>query len=76
LWQAQTPQMFRYGLLARAYAAHEAAGATDDALVVERLAARGVCATPRLVMGSRANIKITWPEDFALAEAILAAQWR
>jgi 2-C-methyl-D-erythritol 4-phosphate cytidylyltransferase len=30
---------------------------------------------PRLVRGSRANLKITWPEDFALAEAILAAQW-
>jgi len=74
LWQAQTPQMFRYGLLARAYAEHDAEGATDDALVVERLAARGVCAMPRLVAGSRANIKITWPEDFALAEAILAAQ--
>jgi len=74
LWQAQTPQMFRYGLLARAYAEHDADGATDDALVVERLAARGVCAMPRLVTGSRANIKITWPEDFALAEAILAAQ--
>jgi hypothetical protein len=33
--------MFRYGLLARAYAEHDAEGATDDALVVERLAARG-----------------------------------
>ena len=74
LWQAQTPQMFRYGLLARAYAAHDAAGATDDALVVERLAARGACAMPRLVAGSRANLKITWPEDFALAASILAAQ--
>jgi 2-C-methyl-D-erythritol 4-phosphate cytidylyltransferase len=76
LWQAQTPQMFRYGVLARAYAAHDAAGATDDALVVERLAARGACAMPRLVAGSRANLKITWPEDFAIAEAILRAQWR
>ena len=75
LWQAQTPQTFRYGLLARAYAEHDAAGATDDALVVERLAARGLCAMPRLVTGSRANLKITWPEDFAIAEAILKAQW-
>ena len=74
LWQAQTPQMFRYGLLARAYAEHDAEGATDDALVVERLAARGACGMPRLVAGSRANLKITWPEDFAIAEAILASQ--
>jgi 2-C-methyl-D-erythritol 4-phosphate cytidylyltransferase len=75
LWQAQTPQMFRYGILKRAYAAHDADGATDDALVVERLAARGVCTMPRLVPGSRANLKVTWPEDFAVAEAILKAQW-
>jgi 2-C-methyl-D-erythritol 4-phosphate cytidylyltransferase len=74
LWQAQTPQMFRYGVLARAYAEVDSADATDDALVVERLAARGACGMPRLVAGSRANLKITWPEDFGLAAAILAAQ--
>jgi len=74
LWQAQTPQMFRYGVLVRAYAAPDAADATDDSLVVERLAATGACGMPRLVAGSRANLKITWPEDFALAEAILVAQ--
>lgn len=76
LWQAQTPQMFRYGVLARAYAAPDVAEASDDALVVERLAARGACAMPRLVMGSHANVKITWPEDFTLAAAILATQAR
>ncbi|CAG0989117.1 2-C-methyl-D-erythritol 4-phosphate cytidylyltransferase [Burkholderiales bacterium] len=76
LWQAQTPQMFRHGVLARAYAAPDAADATDDAQAVERLAARGGCRMPRLVPGSRANLKITWPEDFALAAAILAAQAR
>lgn len=74
LWQAQTPQMFRYGVLAAAYAAPGADGATDDAQVVERLAARGACRMPRLVAGSRANLKITWSEDFALAAAILSAQ--
>ena len=74
LWQAQTPQMFRYGVLARAYAAPGVADASDDALVVERLAGRGVCAMPRLVMGSPSNLKITWPEDFVLAAAILASQ--
>jgi len=74
LWQAQTPQMFRFGVLSRAYAEGDAADATDDSLVVERLAARGACGMPRLVAGSRANLKITWPEDFGLAAAILAAQ--
>ena len=74
LWHAQTPQMFRYGVLARAYAAPGNADASDDALVVERLAGQGACAMPRLVAGSRANLKITWPEDFRLAEAILASQ--
>lgn len=74
LWQAQTPQMFRFGILARAYRQPGAADATDDALVVERLAATGACRMPRLVAGSRANLKITWPEDFGLAAAILAAQ--
>jgi len=65
LWQAQTPQMFRLGLLARAL--REAKGAvTDEASAVEQLGLR-----PRLVAGSRDNLKVTWPEDFALAESIL-----
>lgn len=65
LWLAQTPQMFRAGLLARAL--REAKGAvTDEAAAVEQLGLR-----PRLVAGSRENLKVTWPEDFALAEAIL-----
>ena len=74
LWQAQTPQMFRFGVLARAYASGGTADATDDALVVERLAATGACGMPRLVTGSRANLKITFPDDFGLAAAILEAQ--
>ncbi|MBK6803501.1 MAG: 2-C-methyl-D-erythritol 4-phosphate cytidylyltransferase [Betaproteobacteria bacterium] len=74
LWQAQTPQMFRYGVLQRACAEPGAIEATDESSLVERLAARGACTMPRLVIGSRANLKITWPEDFALAAAILAAQ--
>jgi 2-C-methyl-D-erythritol 4-phosphate cytidylyltransferase len=74
LWQAQTPQMFRYGVLARACTEPGAIEATDESSLVERLAARGACTMPRLVIGSRANLKITWPEDFALAAAILAAQ--
>lgn len=74
LWQAQTPQMFRYGVLARAFREPGAASVTDESGAVELLAARGACAMPRLVAGSRANLKVTWPEDFAIAAAILAAQ--
>ena len=64
-WLAQTPQMFRIGLLAQAL---DAAGetVTDEASAIEALGL-----APRLVRGSAQNIKVTWPEDFALAQAIL-----
>jgi 2-C-methyl-D-erythritol 4-phosphate cytidylyltransferase len=68
LWLAQTPQMFRYGLLLRALKAAEA-GITDEASAVEQLGLR-----PRLVPGSRENIKVTYPEDLRIAEAILSTQ--
>lgn len=74
LWQAQTPQMFRYGWLRRGYEDPAALEATDEAQVIEALAALGKCDMPELVIGSRANIKVTWPEDLPLAAAILAAQ--
>ena len=67
LWLAQTPQMFRAGLLAEALAAADRRRITDEASAVERLGLR-----PRLVPGSRENIKVTWPEDLPIAEAILA----
>ena len=69
LWQAQTPQMFRYGVLRRAFAAESALACTDEAQAVETLGR-----APLLVRGSPANLKITYPEDLALAVAILAAQ--
>jgi len=69
LWLAQTPQMFRVGLLARALSA--AASATDEAAAVEALGLR-----PRLVLGSRENLKVTYPQDVAIAEAILAQRGR
>jgi 2-C-methyl-D-erythritol 4-phosphate cytidylyltransferase len=66
LWLAQTPQMFRAGLLARAL--KQATGAvTDEASAVEQMGLR-----PKLVAGSRENLKVTWSEDVAIAEAILA----
>lgn len=64
-WLAQTPQMFRIGLLCQAL---EAAGAavTDEASAVEHLGL-----APRLVAGPASNFKVTYPEDFALADALL-----
>jgi 2-C-methyl-D-erythritol 4-phosphate cytidylyltransferase len=69
LWQAQTPQSFRFGII---YAAHQAAEqdgfiGTDDASLVER---RG--GVVRIVRGDYRNIKITTPEDLVLAESFLA----
>jgi 2-C-methyl-D-erythritol 4-phosphate cytidylyltransferase len=65
LWLAQTPQMFRAGLLAQAL--RQAKGrVTDEASAVEQLGLR-----PRVVAGSRENLKVTWPEDVAIAESIL-----
>ncbi|MEO8136996.1 MAG: 2-C-methyl-D-erythritol 4-phosphate cytidylyltransferase [Betaproteobacteria bacterium] len=69
LWKAQTPQMFRFGLLHEALGRPNAEGATDEAQAVEALGAK-----PRLVQGSTTNIKITYPEDLRLAAAILAAE--
>jgi 2-C-methyl-D-erythritol 4-phosphate cytidylyltransferase len=65
-WAAQTPQMFRLGLVERALSAMGAA-ATDEASAVEALGL-----APRLVRASMANFKVTWPEDFALAARLLA----
>jgi 2-C-methyl-D-erythritol 4-phosphate cytidylyltransferase len=64
-WAAQTPQMFRLGLVERALVAMGAA-ATDEASAVESLGF-----APRLVRASMANFKVTWPEDFELAQRCL-----
>ena len=65
LWLAQTPQMFRAGLLLEALSRAKGAP-TDEAAAVEQLGLR-----PRVVAGSRENLKVTWPEDVAIAEGIL-----
>lgn len=75
LWQAQTPQMFRFGVLRAALAAAPDT-VTDEAQAVERLAATGACAAPRLVPGSALNLKVTYPADLALAQAIRTLQTR
>lgn len=67
LWQAQTPQMFRGGLLRTALAA--APGVTDEAGAIEALGH-----APRLVRGDATNLKVTWPADLALAAMILRSR--
>lgn len=71
-WLAQTPQMFRIGGLQAALAARAATGfdgITDEASALELTGQ-----APRLVSGSAQNFKVTYPEDFSLAEAILKAR--
>ena len=67
-WLAQTPQMFRIGVL---MAALVQAGdqVTDESSAMEALGLK-----PKLVPGSAQNFKVTYPEDFALAEAVLQAR--
>jgi 2-C-methyl-D-erythritol 4-phosphate cytidylyltransferase len=71
-WLAQTPQMFRLGAL---HAALESVahlgfeGITDESSAMER---QGLA--PRLVPGSAQNLKVTYPADFAFAEAVLKGQ--
>jgi len=71
LYLAQTPQAFRAAILFEAYerALREGVMATDDAALVER------CGWPVVIVeGSVRNMKITWPEDLLLAEALVRAE--
>ncbi len=72
LWRAQTPQGFRLGALRRAYAAWPAGSAPTDDVEVARAAGQGVA----LVAGDPRLMKLTFPEDFAMAEAIIPRQTR
>lgn len=65
LFTAQTPQVFRFDILRKAYE-NPAGDVTDDASLVEGLGIR-----VRLYPGSYDNIKITTPEDLALAEVLI-----
>lgn len=71
LWLAQTPQMFRYGVLARSLrtALQQGFTITDEASAVESAGY-----VPLMVEGRRDNIKVTRPEDIAMAELILRQQ--
>ena len=64
-WLAQTPQMFPLGLLLRALREGDAT-VTDEASAIEALGL-----TPKLVPASAQNFKVTFPDDFSLAAAVL-----
>jgi 2-C-methyl-D-erythritol 4-phosphate cytidylyltransferase len=68
IWQAQTPQMFRLGMLVEALA-RVGVDATDEASAIEAIGL-----APRLVAGAAENLKVTLAGDVGLAEAILAAR--
>ena len=64
LWAVQTPQVFRFNIITKAY--QQAKGeVTDDATLVEQLGYR-----VKLYMGSYDNIKVTTPDDLALAKVL------
>ena len=69
LWAAQTPQAFRLDVLRRAFASNAGADVTDEALLCE---AAGI--PVQVVSSSSANLKVTHPEDVAVAEALLRAR--
>ena len=68
IWQAQTPQMFRYRLLLEALRSARArpGSITDEASAIEQMGLK-----PRLVPGSSRNLKVTFPEDVIIAESII-----
>jgi len=65
LWAVQTPQVFRFDIITKAHEQIKG-DVTDDAGMVEQLGYK-----VKLYMGSYDNIKITTPEDLALAELII-----
>ena len=68
LWQAQTPQMFRYGTLVKALQSFKGM-ATDEAEAIEALGLQ-----PKLVRGELRNLKITYPQDLVLLEALFVLE--
>lgn len=65
LWLVQTPQVFRFDIINEAHS-KEQGDVTDDASLVENLGYK-----VRVFPGSRANIKVTTPDDIPIAEAML-----
>lgn len=69
LWLAQTPQMFKAGLLRQSLATRQLSDITDEASAIEMLGLK-----PALIEGEAQNFKVTYPRDLALARAILASR--
>lgn len=73
LWQAQTPQMFKYGVLKHALQANTGAASrahfTDESEAVEALGLK-----PILVQGELRNLKVTYPQDLEMLEALFAKE--
>jgi 2-C-methyl-D-erythritol 4-phosphate cytidylyltransferase len=69
VWAAQTPQMFQHAALLHALARVALDAITDEAGALEACGIR-----PQLVVGSTTNIKITYPQDLALAQLLLEAE--
>lgn len=69
-WQAQTPQMFRLGMLRQALE-NAGDGVTDESSAIESMGLK-----PKLVEAGAQNFKVTYPEDFAMAEAVLRGRAR
>ena len=73
LWQAQTPQMFRYAMLKKALESFDGtvnnSNPTDEAEAIEALGLQ-----PKLVQGELRNLKITYPQDLVLLEALFAKE--
>jgi 2-C-methyl-D-erythritol 4-phosphate cytidylyltransferase len=67
-WLAQTPQMFRIGSLV------DALQLAGDAVTDESSAIEAMGLSPKLVPGSAQNFKVTYPEDFSLAQAVLQSR--
>lgn len=65
LWQAQTPQMFRYATLKKALTNFKGTP-TDEAEAIEALGLK-----PKLVPGELRNLKVTYPQDLAVLSALL-----
>ncbi|MDI1309621.1 MAG: 2-C-methyl-D-erythritol 4-phosphate cytidylyltransferase [Methylotenera sp.] len=68
LWQAQTPQMFRYVTLRKALTEFNGTP-TDEAEAIEALGLK-----PKLVTGELRNLKVTYPQDLAVLSALLDSQ--
>lgn len=66
LWQAQTPQMFRYATLKQALSTVDGTP-TDEAQAIENVGLQ-----PKLVQGDLRNLKVTYPQDLLVLNALLA----